>query len=78
MKLFSVYATGIHNDCSTLIVAKNDEDALEMFNKRNDDNSYYLRVGVYELNEIDGYKVVFHKDKKIALVKEAFIVNRLT
>jgi len=68
MKLFSVHAMGFHSDYSTLIVAENEEKAIEIFKSRNDD-TYYFTYDAYEINEVDGYKIVFHKGKKIVLTK---------
>ena len=65
MKLYSV---DVMNDCEIenfLVVAQSKEEALEKVD--NMEWSCYMNSWVCEINEIDGYKVVFKKGKKIAL-----------
>jgi len=69
MKLFSIHAMGINSDYSTLIVAENEEKAIEIFKSREDDCSYYFTYNAREIATVDGYKVIFHKGKKIVLTK---------
>ncbi len=69
MKLFSVYAMDINSDYSTLIVAENEEKAIEIFKSRENDYSYYLTCNAREITVVDGFKIVFRKGKKIVLTK---------
>ncbi len=69
MKLFSIHAMGINSDYSTLIVAENEEKAIEIFKSREDDYSYYFTYNAREITAVDGFKIVFRKGKKIVLTK---------
>lgn len=67
MKLFKI---DVMDDCemeTVLAVAENKEEAIEKASKM--DWPCFMTARAYEVNEIDGYKVVFKKGKKIVLEK---------
>jgi hypothetical protein len=57
-----------HGDPHSLIIAESAEKAEEIFLKDEEDG-YIMSTYAWEITEIDGYKIVFHKGKKIALIK---------
>jgi len=70
MKLFMVSGITIrHGDPHALIIAENEEKAIEKFLEGDEDYHYIMSSYAREITEIDGYKIVFHKGKKIALTK---------
>lgn len=70
MKLFMVSGITIrHGDPHALMVAESAEKAEEIFLQRDEEDHYIMSAYAHEISEIDGYKVVFKKGKKIALVK---------
>jgi hypothetical protein len=71
IKLYNVcFSTIRHGDPSYLIVAENEKGAIEKAQVEFDKTyGYSFREDAYEINEIDGYKIVFKKGKKISLEK---------
>jgi hypothetical protein len=70
MKLFMVSGITIRRgDPHSLIVAESAEKAEEIFLKKNEEDHYIMSTYAREITEIDGYKIVFHKGKRITLTK---------
>lgn len=72
MKLYSVVFLTIRDgDPSYLVVADNEENAIRKAEVEFDKHyGHYFRVDAYEIKEIDGYKIVFKKGKKVSLEKD--------
>lgn len=69
MKLYDVtFMTIRDGDPNYLVVADTQKNAVEKAEIEFDKYyGHYFRVDADEINEIDGYKVVFKKGKKISL-----------
>jgi hypothetical protein len=76
MKLYNVcFLTIKSGDPSYLVVAENEENAIKKAQIEFDKNyGYSLREDANKINEIDGYKVVIKKGKKISL-EESIILK---
>lgn len=68
MKLWSCFAQTRDYSPSGMIVASTEEEAMQRWKQQlEDDGSWYFAETVHEVNEIDGYRVVFRKGKKVSL-----------
>ena len=67
-KLFQVDTVEEHGDSGyAIVVANTEEEAKERI--LSEEDSYIYSAYAHEITEIDGYKVVFKKDKKIVMEK---------
>jgi hypothetical protein len=74
MRLYDVsFLTIRDGEPHYLIVAENEEDAKQKAEEKWDD--YHCGISIYEIQEIDGYKILFKKGKKINLENDGGKLN---
>lgn len=69
-KLFNVDMVVSHGESASCVVVANTVEEAEQ-NARDKDYGYIYSAYASEITEIDGYKVVFKKGKKIVLEKQS-------
>lgn len=68
MKLFRCDAEHTDYSSTGFIVASNETEAMNKWKAELDEAvGWYIGESVQEITEIDGYKVIFRKGKKISL-----------
>ncbi|SCN11854.1 hypothetical protein [Bacillus wiedmannii] len=61
MKLFMCYANAIDYDPTGLVVAENEEKAVEKYEQLLDEDVWVASVHAEEVTEVDGYKIELNK-----------------
>jgi hypothetical protein len=68
-KLFMVSGLTVRSGEPHMLVVAGTAEEAERKMLEPEDNCYILNAFAHEITEIDGYKIVFKKGKKIALIK---------